>query len=112
MASSFQAVRVNTHKALLLRLINANTDVGPLLAEGLHYSQISQLLGELIEEGLVSLVQGAPTLTQSGLDALRTDEATGRYRPDGGFISPRNSARTDKVPVDAIYLPPLRNSFF
>jgi hypothetical protein len=103
---------LNTHKALLLRLIAAKSDVGPLLSQGLLYSQISLLLGELIRDGFVSLSDGNPTLTTAGLEAIRTDERTGTPRHDGGFISPVDTKRIDKLPVDAIYLPVFRNSFF
>ena len=97
---------------MLLKLLNAGSDIGPLVSEGLTYSQITQLLGELISDRLVALVDGAPVLTEAGLDAMREDELTGARRHDGGFISPLQSARIDRRSVDAIYLPRVRNSFF
>lgn len=103
---------MNAHKTLLLRLLYAKADVGPLLELGLEYSQISALLGELIAEEQVTLQDGAPAVTKAGLAALRTDSATHRARSDGGFIAPLESARIDRLDADALYLPPRRLSFF
>lgn len=103
---------MNKHKAALLRLLHAKADLASLLEEGLLYSQITQLLGELIDERFVTLLQGAPELTEAGLAVLRTDEATGDRRRDGGFIGAMDSARIDKLGVDSIYLPVRRHSFF
>lgn len=102
---------MNAHRALLLRIIYAKSDVTALLNAGLLYSQITLLMGELIGDGFLSLIEGAPTLTEKGLLALRED-STGKPRRDGGFISPLEASRIDKLPVDAVYLPPYRNSFF
>jgi hypothetical protein len=110
MARTVQSM--NPNKIRLLRMLYAKSDVSPLIEEGLLYSQIAQLLGEMIDEGFVALSEGAPVLTDEGLAVLRTDEVTGTPRKDGGFIGPLNSARVDRLATDEIYLPVRRHSFF
>ena len=102
---------MNPHKALLLRLIQARSDVSALIEEGLTYVQISQLLGEAVSEGLVRFEPDGPSLTTAGLESIQRAES-GVRRSDGGFISPMTSQRVDRLPVDAIYLPPKRFSYF
>jgi len=103
---------LNPRKKLLLELIHTESDVGPLVEEGLLYSQIAQMLAELADERLVRMEKGKPLLTDAGLAELRRDDRTGKRRSDGGFIVPLFDAKVDKLAIDAVYLPPKRFSFF
>jgi hypothetical protein len=112
MASPVPSFRMNEHALLLLRIVHARGSVTPLLESGLTYWQISQLMSELIETGYISITGGTPTVTPSGTSLILADAPVHERRPGGGFISPLFVARRERIPVHAVYLPPLKNSFF
>jgi hypothetical protein len=74
---------------LLLQIIRSRGDVGPLVARGLEYSQIAELLRETRSVGLVARTDDGDVLTDSGSRLLA--ESGKRNRPGepvAGFDPP------------------------
>jgi hypothetical protein len=99
------------HRLLLLRLVHAKADVGPLLDNGLTYTQISQIVGELLTEKLVRVGEGTLELTDLGMHSL-FGASTSTEPGSRGFISPLYSERIKRIGLEDIYLPPNRSTFF
>lgn len=115
MASTFpEGVAMTPHMSLLLRLIGSRGNASDLVRRGLRYSQIFSLMAEAREAGFleIDVESGSVTLTEKGMYASRVSSETGRINPDGGFILPLVEAQVDRLPIDAVYLPPRRKSFF
>lgn len=97
---------------LLLQVINAKADVTAMENVGLSYSQIARLISDSIETGYVLRDEGHLRLTESGLKKMRTDLGRDSLRKDGGWISPLDEMRIEKMAIDDIYLPSEEDSFF
>jgi hypothetical protein len=89
----------------LLQLVYAKGDVNQLIRQGLSYAQIANLIVDCIASDLITETNGALTLTEGALQLIRTDPTTGAQRKDGGWISPVEHRRVDKIPLESVYLP-------
>jgi hypothetical protein len=95
----------DSHMALLLQLIRANAGVEPLVALGLRYSQIDNMIRKALEAGLIIPSGTGLKLTEGGIAAMRTDPRTQESRRDGGWISPDERSRIAQWPKNKVYLP-------
>jgi hypothetical protein len=100
-----------SHMVLLLQLIHSGGEVNSLLRRGLQFSQIAQLMSEAELEGLVKEENDKLILTDTGLEKMRTNLENQAQRGDGGWISPLDEFRINKIPVDDIYLPSWYTAF-
>ena len=114
MAGAVPKTLDESNLVLLLNLIRARASLSALVQRGLRYSQIAALMSRAQELGLTTVddSSGDVSLTELGIARLRTDMTTGRKLPHGGFISPKDEARLDKLAMEEVYLPPRRKSFF
>lgn len=90
---------------LLLQLIFAGADVQSLLGRGLQFSQIAMLVDEAFKRQLVTQGERFLRLTEEGLAQMRSGLPDARIRRDGGWISPADIFRIEKLALDAVYLP-------
>lgn len=97
---------IEVNLILLLQLVHVKGDVNELLRRGLTFSQISDLLGQAVNEGLVIEEAGVVTLTEDGVKEVE------RLRRTGEWIQPKDNMRVDKMSEDEIYLPAEKDSFF
>ena len=91
---------------LLLQLIHAKGDVNELLRRGFTFAQISDLIDQAAEEGLVVEETEGLKLTEDGIEEVN------RLRQDGRWIQPRDDLRIAKLSPNEIYLPSEKDSFF
>lgn len=96
---------------LLLQLVHARASVRPLRQLGLEYSQISKLLTEAQESRYILSTDRGFVLTSEGLGVL-DEESRGHRTGSRNWISPKLAMQTEKLDPDAIYLPPVRQSFY
>jgi hypothetical protein len=95
----------DSHMVLLLQLIHSGGEVDSLLRRGLQFSQIAQMMSEAESEGLVKEENENLVLTDAGLAKMRTNLENQAQREDGGWISPLDEFRINKISTDDIYLP-------
>lgn len=86
-----------SHMILLLQLIHANGDVNSLLRKGLQFSQIAQLMSEAEVSGLLKEEDDNLVLTEAGFAKIKTGIESNKQRKDGGWISPLDKFRRDKI---------------
>jgi hypothetical protein len=91
---------------LLLQLIYAGADVNALLRRGLQFSQIANLIAEATEKGLITEGEFGLTLTAIGIEEMQSKRGGNQQGDDGGWISPLDEYRIEKLSEDDIYLPP------
>ena len=108
---------MNKNVIILLRLIKARSDIGFLTKQGLTYSQISQLFAEALRGKL--LIQKIDPegrqrfiLTDEGeaLSSTRERIASG-INSSTRWISPDQSHWCEKIEIDDIFMPSVRDSF-
>ena len=112
MACTISKMKINNNIQLLLRLINSNADVDALMRRGLRYSQIGALLENAVNEGLITDQEEGYKLTSKGKELMAYDISTKKMRRDGGWISPEDESRIDRIDKFDIYLPDIENSHF
>jgi hypothetical protein len=100
----------NSNLILLLQIIHVSGEVNSLLHRGLQFSQIAQLISIAEGEGYIVEEGHSMRLTEKGLDKMRTDTVTNTSRADGGWISPLDEYRIEKLAIDKVYLPSLRTA--
>lgn len=101
-----------SHLVLLLQLIARRSGAESLLRRGLTYLQISRLISDATDEGLIEQADDGYRLTESGQARIKNDVWSGKMRKDGGWISPEDESRVAVQTTDSVYLPKMRNSFF
>jgi hypothetical protein len=101
-----------SHKILVLQLVYSGADVTSLLAKGLQYAQIANLISEALDQGLLVEEGEGLKVTQAGLEKMREGITKKERRKDGGWISPLDEFRIEKWSLDEVYLPSQKNSFF
>src|SRR5687767_7502597 len=78
---------------LLLQVLRGDGDVGPLIARGLEYSQVVELMQEARSVGLTQRIGTRTELTQAGLSLL-AESAKRHHRVEfGGWIRPLDEYR-------------------
>lgn len=90
----------------ILHIINYQLSVSSLLELGLEYSQVAELLSEVIQGGLVEdLEENGLKLTQSGLVVL--EDLNKKHYPSNtqSWILPSEEYRIPKIDKFDIYLP-------
>jgi hypothetical protein len=95
----------DSHMILLLQLIHADGDVNSLLRKGLQFSQIAQLMSEAEVSGLLKEEGDKLVLTEAGFTKIKAGVENNKQRRDGGWVSPLEELRIDKISVDDIHLP-------
>ncbi|MFZ6723417.1 hypothetical protein [Undibacterium sp. Ji49W] len=101
---------MSKHTNMLLKLIQEGADSSFLLRQGLTFSQISILFGEILRDGLIQKDQNSFQLTDKGLAIL--SGSSNKYGGNGKWVFPDESYVIPQVPVDRIYLPKLKDSKF
>ncbi len=95
----------DSNLVLTLQLIYAKGDVTALLQRGLEFSQIPMIINEALERGFIMELDGNLQLTEKGMLKMRLGSAGLKIRPDGGWISPLDHLRIEKLALDEVYLP-------
>ena len=103
---------VNSHMILLLQIIKNKADIEPIFKKGLRYSQISRLLQSAKNQGFIEESEEGLSVTAKGLSIMRYDIRRGKFRKDGGWISPEEESRIKSIGIDAVYLPTESNSHY
>jgi hypothetical protein len=105
-------IMANKHVFTLLRLVSRNADSSFLLRQGLRYSQISALLGDVMREGLISHENNKLVITEAGRKYLASaSNVRGRKRKgERLWIAADNSYRIKQIPEEEIYLPSVNDS--
>lgn len=98
----------NTHLNLLLQLIHASGEINSLLQRGLHFSQIAELISFAEENGLILEKEDRLELTEQGLETMRMASDSKKIRGDGGWISPMDEYRIERMDIDEVYLPKVK----
>jgi hypothetical protein len=101
-----------SHLILLLQLIYSGADVDALLKRGLQYSQIAKLLDEAIEKQFVEESDTDIVITPIGLEKIKTGAKDNTVRKTGGWISPLDEYRVEKIDLNDIFLPCLGSVHF
>lgn len=94
-----------TNIILLLQLIYAGGDVNSLLQRGLQFSQIAALITQAEEKKYILEKENELKLTDLGLIEMRKELPSNKIRKDGGWISPLDEYRVEKLDVYEVYLP-------
>jgi hypothetical protein len=94
-----------SHMILLLQLIHTGGDVNSLLRRGLQFSNIAQLMSKAEADGLIKEEGDTLELTEAGFAKIKIGVESNKQRKDGGWISPLEEFRIDKLSIDDIYLP-------
>jgi hypothetical protein len=103
-------LQFNENVLSLLRLIRTKADVAYLLRNGLTLSQISLLIADAIEAGLITNFENELRLTQGGLKLLVEHP---EIRSQAAFwIRPDESHRVEQLKQDEIFLPRVKDTFF
>jgi hypothetical protein len=108
---------MNSHLRLLLQLVNSNADISHLLKSGLTYSQIAELFGEAIRNGLI-IHAGFKTngnnffVTDQGNKLLSNSESSAILGVQGRWISPDERNKCAQIELDDVFLPKEKHSYF
>lgn len=92
-----------SHIILLLQLIYAGADVDALLERGLEFSQIAEMISSLIEEEFIEETNSELKVTKLGLE--RITKGIKKLNIKGGWISPLDQYRIEKLDKEDVYLP-------
>jgi len=114
LARSFSEIKVsfsNTNMTLLLQLVYSGSDIFSLLERGFEYSQVAKLIEEAVEKGYLTERDEKLLLTNSGIERMRKNEK-GVKRKDGGWISPYELYKKQKMSLSEIYLPSSNDKLF
>lgn len=103
---------INSHMILLLQIIKSKADIEPMLKRGLRYSQISRLTQSAKDQGFIEESDEGLSITAKGLSMMRYDIQRGKFRKDGGWISPEEESRINSIGIDEVYLPTESKSYF
>jgi hypothetical protein len=95
----------DSNLVLLLQLIFAGAEVNSLMARGLKFSQIAMLLDAGLQQGLIMETEDSLRLTSEGIEKMRSGLRDARIRRDGGWISPLDNFKIEKLALDDVYLP-------
>lgn len=90
---------------LLLQVLRGGGDVGPLLARGLAYAQIAELMNEARAAGLTQRVGRRTELSEAGERLLWDTRKRRRGDEHGGWIRPLEEFRIPKLHEDDPFLP-------
>lgn len=90
---------------LLLQLVYSSGEVNSLLQRGLHFSQISSLMSFAEDNGYITQEENQLKLTELGIEKMMTSITSNKIRKDGGWVSPLDEYRIEKLPVNEVYLP-------
>lgn len=93
------------HLVQLLEIIETRGIVESLLRQGLYYSQIAELLNTAKEQQLIAETNDGLQVTERGRQLLRESGRASKGRKDHRWIVPLDDARTDRIPVSAVFLP-------
>lgn len=90
---------------LLLQLIYSSGEVNSLLQRGLHFSQIATLMSFAEDNGYITEEENRLKLTALGVEKMRTSQSSNKIRKDGGWVSPLEEYRIEKLQINEVYLP-------
>lgn len=102
---------MDSNRLLLLRVFFAGGEAEALLDYGLTYSQIARLLVDAREDGLILETEEGSKISEQAVLIIRSN-ADGSLRRDGGWISPEESSRTEKLGIEEVFLPMPRHARF
>ena len=88
-----------------MQLIYSSGEVNSLLQRGLHFSQIASLMSFAEDSGYITEEENQLKLTKLGIEKMRTNITSNKIRKDGGWISPLEEYRIEKLPINELYLP-------
>ena len=94
---------MNKSLILLLQVVRSEGSIDPLLAVGLEYPQIAQLLTQAKQEGYVLLSNSKLVLSAEGNQLL--SESSKQKDIGGGWIRPLEEYRVSRIEKGEIYLP-------
>ncbi|MCK2167157.1 hypothetical protein [Thalassospira xiamenensis] len=109
MASSIPEVIENNRSAikLLLQVLSKETGTDTMRSYGFEYSQISFFVDLAIRAEFIEFGQNQLICTDKGKEFLRIT-SDGTKQKDGGFISAFDHMRVEKLDVEEVYLPSMR----
>ncbi len=88
---------------LLLQIIRSEGSIDPLIATGLEYVQIAQLLTQAKQEGYILLLEDKLILSEKGAQYL--SNSAKQMDVGGGWIRALEEFRVSPLGKDEIYLP-------
>lgn len=92
-------------KLFLLKIVKFNGNLTPLLKRGYEYSQIFQLLDELIAEGLLEKNNNRIAITDIGLREIDKLNKHLERRDSSSWIEPESASRISKINKNDVFLP-------
>lgn len=99
------------HLYVLLKTIYEASPAEELLSLGFTPGQLSGLIIEATQDGLLERHQQTLLLSESGLERLNAFRSRGDLiRPDGQWIKEAKGGKSDATAADDIYVPYLKKS--
>jgi hypothetical protein len=92
---------------LLLQVLRGHGDVQPLIARGLEYSQIAELLREARSVGLIATLDSGDVLTEAGLRLLAESGKGRKSGEPGSWIRPSVEHQIPRLGEEEPFLPEL-----
>ena len=92
-------------KLFLLKIVKFNGNLTPLVKMGYEYSQIIQLLDELIADGLLPKPNNKVMATETGLLEIDNLNKQLSRRDSSLWIEPDTASRITKINKNDVFLP-------
>mgnify|MGYP003582535520 CR=1 FL=1 len=92
-------------KLFLLKIVKFNGNLTPLVKMGYEYSQIIQLLDELIADGLLTKANNKVMATETGLLEIDNLNKQLSRRDSSLWIEPDTASRITKINKNDVFLP-------
>ena len=95
----------NQYYLSLPRIIKERGNILSLKTAGLEYSQIFEMMGNMIENGYAAKVKGRILITDEGLTKIEELNNTLGNQNASRWIDPEYRSQVEKLAEDDLYLP-------
>ncbi|WP_316822579.1 hypothetical protein [Pedobacter gandavensis] len=92
-------------RLLLLRLVQHNGNLTPLIKQGFEYTQIIKFIDILAEEEKISKLKGKIFITDSGLNEIDQLNKKFNRRNSSMWIEPDTSSKISEFDKKDVFLP-------
>ncbi len=94
-------------KSYVLKLVDKDGNVEPLLDLGYNYAEIADIIENLISTGLVINDNGILSLSENGISFINNESKDSNKKHKQIWIEPEHHSRIDKLKLNEVYLPEL-----